>query len=237
MKEIEPNELNQSNGKNGNPVFIAHKGNVYDVTKSEKWKGGVHMMRHHAGGDLTAEIAAAPHGIDVLERYPQVGVLKRDKAPDRPMPVMVSRILARYPMIRRHPHPMTVHFPIVFMFSAAIFTLLYLCTGIASLESTALHCLGAGLLFTPVAMTTGYFTWWLNYEAKPLRPVIIKQRFSWLLLAIATAAFLWRLAAPDILVPFGSASAVYLILILSLIPLVSIIGWFGASLTFPIEKE
>jgi predicted heme/steroid binding protein/uncharacterized membrane protein len=237
MKEIELSDLERCNGKNGNPAYIAHKGNVIDVTESAKWKGGVHMMRHHAGGDLTAEIAAAPHGIDVLERYPQVAVLKGDKAPERPMPLMVSRILARYPMLRRHPHPMTVHFPIVFMFSAAIFALLYLWTGIASLESTALHCLGAGILFTPVAMTTGYFTWWLNYESKPLRPVIIKQLLSWLLLAIATAAFLWRLAAPDILLPLGSARVVYLILILSLIPLVSIIGWFGASLTFPIEKE
>ena len=79
------------------------------------------------------------------------------------MPAMLSRLLVRFPMLRRHPHPMTVHFPIVFAFSAAVFTLLYLVTGIASFESTALHCLGAGLLFTPVAMTTGYFTWWLNY--------------------------------------------------------------------------
>jgi predicted heme/steroid binding protein/uncharacterized membrane protein len=237
MKEIELNDLEKYNGKNGNPAYIAHKGNVVDVTESVKWKGGVHMMRHHAGGDLTAEIAAAPHGIDVLDRYPQVGVLKGKAEPDQPMPTTLSRLLKRFPMLRRHPHPMTVHFPIVFMFSAALFTLLYLCTGILSLESTALHCLGAGLLFTPVAVTTGYFTWWLNYSARPLKPVIIKQVLSWLLLAVATAAFAWRLAVPDILISFGSASAVYLILILSLIPLVSIIGWFGASLTFPVEKE
>jgi predicted heme/steroid binding protein/uncharacterized membrane protein len=237
MKEIEFNDLEKCNGKNGNPAYIAHKGNVIDVTESAKWKGGVHMMRHHAGGDLTAEIAAAPHGIDVLDRYPQVGVLKGSAAPDQPMPATLSRLLTRFPMLRRHPHPMTVHFPIVFMFSAALFTLLYLWTGIASLESTALHCLGAGILFTPVAVTTGYFTWWLNYSARPLKPVIIKQLLSWLLLGIATAAFLWRLAVPDILISFGPASAVYLIMILSLIPLVSIIGWFGASLTFPIEKE
>lgn len=56
-------------------------------------------------------------------------------------------------------------------------------------------------------------------------------------LAITTAAFVWRLAVPDVPVPFRSASAVYLILLLSLIPLVSIIGWFGAKLTFPMEKE
>ncbi len=40
-----------------------------------------------------------------------------------------------------------------------------------------------------------------------------------------------------ILGPFRASSALYLICILSFIPLVSVIGWFGASLTFPIEKE
>jgi predicted heme/steroid binding protein/uncharacterized membrane protein len=237
MNEIEPDELGKNNGKNGNPAYIAHQGNVYDVTKSAKWKNGFHMLRHNAGGDLTAEIAAAPHGVEVLARYPQVGVLKKEEALARPLPVMVSRILKRFPMLRRHPHPMTVHFPIVFMFSAAMFTLLYLWTGIASFESTALNCLGAGLVFTPVAMTTGYYTWWLNYEARPLRAVIIKQILSWLLLGIAITAFIWRLAVPDILGPFKFASVVYLICILSFIPLVSVIGWFGASLTFPVEKE
>ena len=237
MKEIEPGELKRYNGKNGNPAYIAHKGNVFEVTESARWKDGIHMLRHHAGEDLTAEIAAAPHGVDVLARYPQVGLLKKTEAPDRPMPAMLSLLITRFPMLRRHPHPMTVHFPIAFMLAAAMFTLLYLFTGIASFESTALNCLGAGLAFTPVAMTTGYYTWWLNYAARPLRPVIIKQVLSWLLLGIEMATFLWRLAVPDILDPFRTASMVYLFLILSLIPLVSAIGWFGASLTFPTEKE
>jgi predicted heme/steroid binding protein/uncharacterized membrane protein len=236
MNELEPEELGIYNGKDGNPAYIAHQGNVYDVTKSAKWKGGFHMQRHHAGGDLTAEIAAAPHGVEVLARYPQVGVLKR-KASGRPMPAILSRILSRYPMLRRHPHPMTVHFPIVFAFSATAFTLLYLFTGMKGFETTAINCLGAGLLFTPVAITTGYFAWWLNYEARPLGAVIVKQGLSWLLLGMEMTAFVWRLAVPDILVPFRSSSVLYLICILSLIPLVSVIGWFGASLTFPIEKE
>lgn len=237
MREIDQDELNGNDGKNGNPAYVAHRGKVYDVTGSDKWKGGAHMVRHHAGGDLTAEIGAAPHGIDVLERYPQVGVLKKQETGGQPLPPVVSRLLERYPMLRRHPHPMTVHFPIVLMFFVPVFTLLHLVTGAASFESTALHCLGAGLLFTPAAMTTGYITWWLNYAAKPSRPVLIKQRLSWLLLTVAAAAFVWRMAVPDILVPFGWAGAVYLLLLLSFIPLVSTIGWFGGRLTFPVEGE
>jgi uncharacterized membrane protein len=132
---------------------------------------------------------------------------------------------------------MTVHFPIVFMFAATMFTLLYLLTGISAFELTALHCLGAGLIFTPVAMATGYYTWWLNYLAKPLRPVIIKQRVAIVLMICEIIAFAWRIAAPDILAPFRLASGIYLILILFLFPLAVVLGWFGASMTFPVEKE
>jgi hypothetical protein len=30
---------------------------------------------------------------------------------------------------------------------------------------------------------------------------------------------------------------IYLLLILSLIPIITVIGWFGATMTFPIEEE
>jgi hypothetical protein len=42
---------------------------------------------------------------------------------------------------------------------------------------------------------------------------------------------------PEILDSFSAAGAVYFLLVLSLVPLISIIGWYGAKLTFPIEVE
>jgi uncharacterized membrane protein len=195
------------------------------------------MKRHQAGNDLTAEIEAAPHDTEVLDRYPQVGVLKKEEIPEKPMPKFLSSLLARFPMLRRHPHPMLVHFPIVFMFSPTLFNLLYLITGIKSFEATALHCLAGGILFTPLTMVTGWFTWWLNYLAKPMRAVTIKISFSILLMAVSIGAFIWRIWDPGILVSFTGRSILYLLLILSLIPIVTVIGWFGATLTFPVEKK
>ena len=49
-------------------------------------------------------------------------------------------------------------------------------------------------------------------------------------------AFVWRFQSPEVVHSF-SGLRIYFLLILALTPLVSIIGWFGASLTFPIEKE
>jgi predicted heme/steroid binding protein/uncharacterized membrane protein len=237
MKEIDPKELLKRNGEKGQPVYIAHQGKVFDVSKSKLWQGGVHMNRHHAGHDLTADIQAAPHGPEVLERYPQVAGLKKQASAGPAMPAIFARLLKRFPMLKRHPHPMTVHFPIVFTFAATMFTLLFLVTGVRAFELTALHCLGAAIIFTPVAMATGYYTWWLNYLSRPLRPVTIKKRLAIVLLLCEIIAFVWRLAVPDILSPVRLAGASYLILILALFPLAAVLGWFGASMTFPVEKE
>ncbi len=237
MKEFDLTSLSRFNGQDGNPVYIVYQGRVIDVSQSKLWKTGLHMKRHQAGSDLTEDIAAAPHGLEVLDRYPQVGVVKKDEVSERPMPKFLSQLLARYPTLRRHPHPMLVHFPIVFMFAAPLFNLLYLITGITSFELTAVHCLGGGILFTPLAILTGWYTWWLNYLARPMRPVTIKIRFSILLMAASVGAFVWRIMVPDVLASLNGFGVLYLLLVLSFIPAVTTIGWFGAQMTFPIAKE
>jgi predicted heme/steroid binding protein/uncharacterized membrane protein len=237
MDEIDPKDLPKFNGKDGNQIYIAHRGRVIDVSASKLWKTGLHMNRHHAGNDLTTDIQAAPHGLEVLDRYPQVAVLKKEASTEKPIPKFLASLLKRFPMLRRHPHPMTIHFPIVFLFAAPIFTILFLLTGIRSFETTAWHCLGAGLLFTPIAMGTGYYTWWLNYRARSLRPVRIKKKVSLILLGIAAIVMGWPILDPTILISLRPISWIYLILVFSLVPLVSVMGWFGAQLTFPVEKE
>ena len=239
MQEFDIAELEKYDGNNGRPVYVAYKGKVYDVSGSKLWRGGLHMKRHHAGQDLTVDIQGAPHEPAVLGRYPQVGTLKKEVAEvaELQIPRTLAWLLEKVPMLRRHPHPMTVHFPIVFAFSTTIFNILYLMTGIKSLEITALHCLGAGILFTVVAIATGLYTWWLNYMAKPLRSVNIKIRFALILLAVQIITFIWRLKVPYVMDSIQGVNLIYLLLIVSLFPIVIVIGWFGAFLTFPVEKD
>jgi uncharacterized membrane protein len=89
----------------------------------------------------------------------------------------------------------------------------------------------------PVAILTGLFTWWLNYLARPMRAVTLKIIMSAILLIAATGALIWKISYPGILETQGIARFLYLILILSFVPLVSYIGWLGATLTFPIERK
>ncbi|MEM0448686.1 MAG: cytochrome b5 domain-containing protein [Methanomassiliicoccales archaeon] len=76
MREFTKEELKKYNGKNGTPAYVAYKGKVYDVSASALWEGGEHQGLHVPGGDLTKDIADAPHEADVLERFPVVGILK-----------------------------------------------------------------------------------------------------------------------------------------------------------------
>ncbi len=230
-------ELSECTGENGKPILVAYKGRVVDVTESKLWKKGTHMARHHAGRDLTEEFSAAPHGVEVFDRYPQAGTLATEEKEEREMPAFLASLLKRYPMLRRHPHPMVVHFPIVFTFSAVAFTVLFLITGMRSFEYTAFNCLGGAILFTPVAMATGLYTWWLNYMAQIMKPVIRKLILSPMLLALDIFLFVWRFKNPDVLLQMNSAGVVYVILVLLLIPLITLIGWYGATMTFPLHEE
>ena len=237
MKEFDPDDLKRYNGENGQPVYVAHKGRVYDLSESKMWRKGVHMKRHQAGSDLTTDIQAAPHDPSVLERYPQVGVLKKEPAAMQHIPAALESLLAKFPFLRRHPHPMTVHFPIVFMFSTTVFTLIYLITGVSAFETTAFHCLGAGVLFNVVGISTGLYTWWLNYMAKMLKPVKIKIPLTISMLVVSIILFIWRLNMPDILERVSGSGMLYLLLVLSLSGMVVVVGWNGAKMTFPTEKE
>lgn len=236
MKEFKLEELRFFDGKEGRPAYIVYSGKVYDVSGSKRWKGGLHMNRHHAGNNLTTDIHAAPHEPSVLERYPQIGTVKKEEETDRRIPPALARLLARAPFLRRHPHPISIHFPVAFTVAALGFTLLYLATGLKTFDNTAFHCLGAAILFTPIAMLTGFYTWWLNYGARSIRPVRKKQYLSFLLLAFEITLFLWRWKNPDILQSPEGWRWLYLLLILSMFLVATLIGWFGASLTFPIEK-
>jgi len=236
MKVFSSEELQRNDGQDDRPVHVAHQGRVFDLSGSNLWKGGLHMNRHRAGADLTTDIKAAPHGPEVLERYPRIGELRKD-AVQQDVPPRLARLLRRVPMLRRHPHPMTVHFPIAFMTAATLFTVLYLLTGSKSFDVTALHCLGAGIVFTCVAVGTGFYTWWLNYMSKPVRAVIVKRILSLTMLGAAIVAFAWRAAVPNILAVLDGPGTLYLLLVLSLFLMVVVIGWFGAELTFPVEKE
>jgi predicted heme/steroid binding protein len=68
-------ELAHFDGKKGVPAYFAYAGKVYDVSHSFLWRRGKHQARHLAGRVLDGELREAPHGEDLLERFPVIGIL------------------------------------------------------------------------------------------------------------------------------------------------------------------
>jgi len=73
--ELTLEQLKQYNGNNGNPIYIAVDGVIYDVTNDRHWKSGSHEG-YSGGKDLTnAIMGKSPHGTSVLDGVPVVGKL------------------------------------------------------------------------------------------------------------------------------------------------------------------
>jgi hypothetical protein len=49
--------------------------------------------------------------------------------------------------------------------------------------------------------------------------------------------FIWRIMKPDILNSIHPGGIIYFLLVLALVPMITVIGWYGASMTFPVEKD
>ncbi len=73
--EVTHQQLQENNGKDGKPAYLAYQGKVYDVSASSFWLEGDHMGMHEAGKDLTDELAQAPHGPENFRRVKYVGDL------------------------------------------------------------------------------------------------------------------------------------------------------------------
>jgi predicted heme/steroid binding protein/uncharacterized membrane protein len=232
MKEITSEELASSNGKDGKPVYIAYEGKAYDVSKSPLWAKGLHMNRHPSGKDLTGEIAAAPHGTEVFERYPQVGILKKGPPEElKHLPPMLQSFLQRFSMVRRHPHPMVVHFPIAFLMAASLFIIFHLLFQNASFQITSFYLLILGSISSPFAMATGLLTWWVNYRLKLTHFIKKKIQISILLLIFEIILVIWRSSNTNL------SNPIYFIMVLLLTPMVFLLGYYGAQMTFPVEKS
>jgi predicted heme/steroid binding protein len=75
LRKLTSKELEECNGKNGKPAYIAYQGKVYDISESAFWSDGEHMGMHQAGKDLTEELELAPHREEVFKRAKLIGEL------------------------------------------------------------------------------------------------------------------------------------------------------------------
>jgi len=76
LKPFTLQELHHFDGTGGKSIYIAYKGKVYDLSTSPLFQGEKRMRCHLAGKDLTKDMDIAPHGEDLVFKFPVVGRLK-----------------------------------------------------------------------------------------------------------------------------------------------------------------
>lgn len=230
-------ELVQYDGQDGREAYIAYKGFVFNVTASPLWRKGKHVNEHYAGHDLTSEMSQAPHADDVMARFPIVGVLMAEEdAHLRPLN-MVEAPPALAALLRYHPHPVSVHFPIALGLVAALLTLPELALHGSplgqTLQAVAWWMVLVSALFTLPAALTGLWSWVYNY-ASVMSPVYrwkLGLTIALCLLAAVTVTLHWLEGAQ--IAAGGPAYWLYSLLVLLHGPVVLGLGWFGGRITFP----
>lgn len=232
--------LAENNGQDDKPTYVAVDGKVYDVSKSTLWKKGAHMVRHKAGQDLTADLSAAPHGADVLNRdhIEEIGTLTAASADtETHLPGFLLTLLERHPALGRHPHPMTIHFPTSFLLAALIFTVINLVhpnwLG-ADFDMLATAMLVLGVISTPAAIATGLFAWWISYSLKMSLYIRYKLIFACVLVLAELTWIILKLTGASEN-PVGGWIVIALTLWLAIN--VGLLGHFGGQMVFPTKKN
>ncbi|VVB95016.1 Chemotaxis response regulator protein-glutamate methylesterase [uncultured archaeon] len=216
-------KLKEFDGKEGRPAYVAFKGRVYDISNSVLWKNGIHRGTHLAGNDLTGSMVNAPHSEDILLKFHVTGVLGREKS-------FMEKLFLKIEGL--HPHPILVHFSIAYAIAVSLLSLLYFYIGRRSFETGSYYMLVFGFLAAPVAALSGLFTWRVSYEGEMTGIIVRKIIFTAMLLVIITTCFVWRTLNPDILIAATGLSYIYLMLIWSLVPVVTILGYYGGKIVF-----
>ncbi|MBN2319245.1 MAG: hypothetical protein JXR49_09220 [Acidobacteria bacterium] len=225
MKELDPKSLEEFDGQEGRPCYVAVRGKIYDISESELWKTGKHMGKHAAGRELGESLENAPHGEEVLGKFQQVGILKRtsDIKTKQPPPLVAM-------LLKQHPHPITVHFPQALLSLAPLFLILFYFTGNAYFERTCYYLAVTGLLTAVPAILTGFFHWIFKYAASTKGLYVFKMTMS-LLLFVYTAAVVYIHTVRGILLP-EPIDILMVILYLLLVPLAVVTGHTGGKIVF-----
>jgi predicted heme/steroid binding protein/uncharacterized membrane protein len=230
-KIVSEEELKQNDGKEGRPAYVAYQGKVYDVSGSKMWRNGEHIRRHHAGMDLTADLAAAPHKDDVFQRA-TVAAVGSLPAPE-PAAVEAGAEEKKLPgwfewFLNRHPHPVSVHFPIAYSAAIAVFLLLYVLTNNVFFEVGGYYLLWGAAGMGVVATALGFVTWWFNYRHKIFWTFLVNIGVSIVFLALAVLALSLRVGHDTLMTNRDPNWWIYFVdVVVFMVLAVSALGYVG----------
>lgn len=232
MQQFSEEELREYNGQDGMPAYIAYNGQVYDVTSSKFWKEGTHFKKHFAGCDLSAEMANAPHSDEVFANYPCVGVF----IPSPAITTIDKKERYRLWYAKYHPHPAAVHFPIALHYFSAFADILFLANPSREYDTAVFLSFLIATVMGLLALVTGVFSWWVNYDFSTSKPFVIKLIGALFTLIIGFVPLVQKLQNPDVAFSTGADGITYHAVIFITVISITIVGYYGGKITWGAKK-
>ncbi len=128
-------------------------------------------------------------------------------------------------------HAIAAHFSNGLIPVAVLYLLLTLSTGNSYFEHTVEHLIVIVLLAIPVSFFSGIHDWKTKYRAAKAPIFRNKIRLSGLLFLLCTSAVALRLCVPDVMSRQGIEHWIYLALLFSMLPVVTLLGHYGGKLS------
>jgi len=127
-------------------------------------------------------------------------------------------------------HAIAAHFSNGLIPVAVLYLLLAIPSGNMFFEHTVKHIIIITLLAIPVSFASGIYDWKTKYRA-PKPPLFMKKiRLSIVLFVLCFAGVGLRLAIPDVMEIEGLLHWLYIAILLSMLPVVTLLGHYGGKL-------
>ena len=128
-------------------------------------------------------------------------------------------------------HAIAAHFSNGLIPVAVLYLLLTLSTGNTYFEHTVEHLILIVILAIPFSFFSGVHDWKTKYRAAKAPIFIKKIRLSVLLFIFCFSAVGIRLTTPDVMNRQGPEHWLYLALLFSMLPVVTLLGHYGGKLS------
>ncbi len=128
-------------------------------------------------------------------------------------------------------HAIAAHFSNGLIPVAVLYLLLTLSTGNTYFEHTIEHLIVIVLMAIPVSFVSGIHDWKKKYRGAKAPIFMNKIRLSCLLFLLCASAAGMRLTTPDVMNRDGIEHWIYLVLLFSMLPVVTLLGHYGGKLS------
>ncbi|NTU97363.1 MAG: hypothetical protein HGA62_06085 [Chlorobiaceae bacterium] len=128
-------------------------------------------------------------------------------------------------------HAIAAHFSNGLIPVAVLYLMLAIPTGNSYFEHTVAHLMVITLIAIPASFFTGVHDWKTKYKGARAPIFMKKLKLSGILFTLCILAVTIRLSTPDVMSADGALHWLYLLLVFSMLPVVTLLGHYGGKLS------